>query len=265
MLTDIELQITNNDLQSVPPDISDPFTRDVYSGTAAYGTIRVTPMLSIDKDGTPKPVKSIPGHFKQVVNATEEDVNAVFGQEDATHFNVGVPLELEQTQINLDLRRLVERSVGVFGKSGTGKSFLTRVLLSGIIQRGQAVNLIFDMHNDYGWEIVDERGARVKGLFQLFGDKITILTLDAESSRRRNAKYHAEIKLAYSDIEPEDIAMLKITMNLSDAMIDAAYTLRKLWGRNWITRLLEGDPDDLVYIGESTNVLEGTFTALQRR
>jgi uncharacterized protein len=265
MLTDIELYTTNPGLQSDPPDISDPFMRDVYSGTAAYGMIHVAPMLSIDEDGSPRPVKTIPGHFTRVVNATEEDVNDVFGHEDETHFNVGVPLELEQTQINLDLRRLVERSVGVFGKSGTGKSFLTRVLLSGVISHNQAVNLIFDMHNDYGWEIADERGPTAKGLAQLFSDKVVIMTLDADSSRRRNAKYHAEIKLSYNEIEPEDLSALRVTMNLSDAMIDASYNLRKLWGQGWVARLLAGDMDDMDYVTESTNIMGGTLSALQRR
>ena len=265
MLTDIELNSTNPAIRDDPPNVIDPFLRDVYSGTAAYGTIHVAPMLSIDVDGTPRPVKTIPSHFTRVYNATEQDVNDVFGQEDATHFNVGVPLELEQTQINLDLRRLVERSVGVFGKSGTGKSFLTRVLLSGVIQREQAVNLIFDMHNDYGWEITDERGPKVKGLAQLFGGRVAILSLDPESSRRRNAKTHAFIKLAYSDIEPEDIAMLKGTMSLSDTMVDAAYSLRKLWDKDWIVRLLQGRAEDLEEVEERTNVLGGTVAALQRR
>ncbi len=265
MLTDIELNNTNPAIQNDPPDISDPFIRDVYSGTVAYGTIHVAPMLTIDLEDKPKPVKSIPGHFTQVFNATEKDVNDVFGAEDETHFNVGVPLELEQTQINLDLHRLVERSVGVFGKSGTGKSFLTRVLISGVINRGQAVNLIFDMHNDYGWEVTSENGHSVKGLAQLFPGKVTILTLDPESSARRKAKTHAAIKLAYSEIVPEDIAMLRGTMNLSDAMIDAAYTLFKRWGENWIARLLKGRVDDIEEITENTNIMGGTLSALQRR
>jgi hypothetical protein len=265
MLTDISLNSTNPSIQNDPPDISDPFIRDVYNGTAAFGTVHVAPMLSIDEDGKPRPVKTIPSHFMRVVNATEQDVNDVFGAEDDTHFNVGAPLELEHTQVNLDLRRLVERSVGVFGKSGTGKSFLTRVLLSGVIARGQAVNLIFDMHNDYGWEVADERGPKAKGLKQLFPGKVTILTLDAESSRRRKAKFDSEIKLGYDEIEPEDIAMLKVTMSLSDAMVDAAFTLRKRWGKSWVRRLLEGGVDDLDEIVETTTVLGGTLTALQRR
>src|SRR5579862_6622937 len=71
MITDIVLDNTNPDIQSAPPDISDPFLAAVYTGTAAYGKIHAQPMLSID-DGeehpTPKPVKTIPGHFMTVKN-----------------------------------------------------------------------------------------------------------------------------------------------------------------------------------------------------
>lgn len=265
MINDISLNSTNAQIESDPPDISDPFLAEVYKGTVAYSIITVTPMLVIDEQEGPLPVKTIPGHFTQAFNATEEDVNKVFGDEDGTHFNVGSPLELQETNINLDLRRLVERSVGVFGKSGTGKSFLTRVLMAGVINRGIGVSLIFDMHNDYGWEISDERGPKVKGLKQLFPDRVVILTLDEESSRRRNAKYDFAIKLGFDEIEPEDIAMLKATMSLSDTMVDAAYLLRKMWDKGWILRLLKGTPEDFEYISENTNIGGGTLSALQRR
>jgi DNA helicase HerA-like ATPase len=268
MVTDISLNSTNPGIQSDPPEVyTDPFLRAIYSGTAAYGTIHVQPMLSIDEEDAnkPKPVKTIPSHFMPVYNATEEDVNHVFGMEDDTHFNVGTPLEQEGTHINLDLRRLVERSVGVFGKSGTGKSFLTRLILAGVIARNQAVNLIFDMHNDYGWEVTDERSRKVKGLYQLFPGKISICTLDAESSRRRNAKFDFEVKLGFDEIEPEDIAMLRDTMSLSDAMIDAAYALRKYWGDQWVRRLIYASVDDIDQVEANTPTRAGTLMALQRR
>ncbi len=264
MLTDITLNNTNPSIQNHPPDMDDPFLKAVYIGTAAYGTINVTPMLSIEED-QPKPVKTIPGHFMPVFNATVEDVNAVFGSEDDAHFNIGTPLELETTQINLDLKRLVERSVGVFGKSGTGKSFLTRMLMAGVIKWGKAVNLIFDMHNDYGWAATDERGTQAKGLKQLFSSQVAIITLDSESTRRRGAKMDFEVKLSYTEIEPEDIAALRSTMGLSDAMIDAAYTLRKRWHEGWIKKLIEGDPIDIDDVTQNTNIGEGTLMALQRR
>ena len=266
MVTDVVLDSTNASIRSDPPDLSDAFLRDVYIGTAAFGTMHVAPMLSIDEDvAEPKPVKTIPGHFMPVEIASATDVNDVFGMEDATHFNVGNPLELEETQINLDLHRLVERSSGVFGKSGTGKSFLTRLILAGIIQKRQAVTLIFDMHNDYGWEVPDERGAHVKGLRQLFPQQVSIFTLDKDSSDRRQAKYDHVIKIGYDEIEPEDLATLRTTMDLSDGMIDAAYTLRKRWDKDWIVRLLRASADDIDNVVENSNISSASLTALSRR
>jgi len=265
MINDISLNTTNPHIESNPPDINDRFLTEIYNGTIVYSIIKVMPMLVIDEREGPLPVKTIPGHFRQAFNATEDDVNKVFGDDDDTHFYVGSPVELQETQINLDLKRLVERSVGVFGKSGTGKSFLTRVLMAGVIHRGIGVSLIFDMHNDYGWEVTDERGPKVKGLKQLFGNKVVILTLDEASSRRRKATYDFAIKLGYDEIEPEDIAMLKASMNLSDTMVDAAYLLRKLWGEAWITRLVKGSQEDFEDVVGSTNIGGGTLSALQRR
>ncbi len=266
MVTDIVLDSTNPAIRSDPPDLSDPFLSDIFVGTAAFGTVHVAPMLSIDEESSePKPVKTIPSHFMPVEIATAQDVNDVFGSEDATHFNVGSPLELEQTQVNLDLRRLVERSSGVFGKSGTGKSFLTRVILAGVIQRDQAIALIFDMHNDYGWEAPDERGTHVKGLRQLFPGKVSIFTLDPESSQRRQAKYDHVVEIGYDELEPDDLATLKTTMDLSDAMIDAARTLHKKWGPNWILRLLNASADEIDHVIENSNISSASLAALSRR
>jgi hypothetical protein len=162
----------------------------------------------------------------------------------------------------------VERSIGVFGKSGTGKSFLTRVLMAGVIQREMAVSLIFDMHNDYGWEVSDERGSSVKGLKQLFPSKVAIFTLDEESSRRRKAKYDYVVEMGYDEIEPADLAMLKTTMDLSDSMIDACYAFEKRFGKNWIMEFLdrlENEPEEMEEIVKSSSMSWASVTALSRR
>ncbi len=266
MISDIMLDATNPSVQSDPPDLSDPFLQAIYNGTVAYSLITVTPMLIIDDKEGVLPVKTIPQHFTAVMSATQSDVEDVFGEDNGQHFHVGAPLELQETKVNLNLKRLVERSVGVFGKSGTGKSFLTRVLLAGVISRQVGVTLIFDMHNDYGWSAPSENGHDVKGLGQLFGaNRVSILTLDEESSRKRDAKYDFAIKLGYNEIDPEDIAMLKATMSLSDTMVDAAYTLKKMWGDSWVLRLIQGTPEDLDFVVEKSNLQSGTLVALQRR
>ncbi len=266
MITDIGLGNTNPQISLTPPDIyANEYLGDVYSGTTAFGTMHIAPMLIIGEDGSVEPVRTIPPHFQEVWTATERDINDVFGDEDATHFNIGAPLELPDTQINVDLRRLTERSVGVFGKSGTGKSYLTRILLAGIIARNAAVNLVFDMHNDYGWEVLNELNQKDKGLKQLFPDRLAIFTLDDESSRRRGVRPDYVVTLAYSDIEPEDLAALRQTMDISDTMLDAAYTLRRRIGQGWIQWLLTAQAEDIEELLNTTTINGAALTALTRR
>ncbi|MBN1991793.1 MAG: ATP-binding protein [Anaerolineae bacterium] len=266
MITDVALDNINPQIEKIPPDVSDPFLRTVYTGNSVFGRLHVAPMLVLDKSaGEPRPVKTIPGHFAAVRVAAEEDVNMVFGREDEQHFHVGQPLDMEDVHINLDLHRMVERSVGVFGKSGTGKSFLTRMLLAGVIQRRVAVSLIFDMHNDYGWEVQSEGRTKVKGLKQLFEQQVAIFTLDEESSRRRRVRPDFTVVLDWSDIQPEDLEMLRTTLDLSDQMIGAAYTLRRAWGRGWIKQLLGAEKDEIDMLVESTTINRSSLDALNRR
>ena len=267
MVTDIALDHINPAIQADPPDIKRRFLRDVHIGTTVFGKINIQPMLMLDETTNegPKPVKTIPGHFTDVHTATVGDVEAVFGENDSSHFPVGAPLELETTNINLNLDRLVQRSVGVFGKSGTGKSFFTRLLLAGVIQKQKAVSLIFDMHNDYGDTASDEQHGKSKGLKQLFPNQVVVAVLDPEQARRRQSKRDMDVKIAYSAIEPEDIAMLRETMQLTDAMIDAAYTLHKRWGEEWVSRLIDLTENDRLDLEENTTLFQGTLKSLQRR
>ena len=266
MITDVVLDNTNPQIEKTPPDVSNPFLRDIYVGATVFGRIHVSPMLVLDKDADqPRPVKTIPGHFADVRVATEEDVNMVFGPEDEQHFHIGEPLDMAEVQVNLDLYRMVERSAGVFGKSGTGKSFLTRLLLAGTIKRGVGVSLIFVMHNDYGWEVQTEGRTKVKGLKQLFPQQVAIFTLDEESSRRRRVRPDFTVVLDWSDIQPEDLEMLRTTLDLSDQMIGSAYSLRRAWGPGWIRQLLSAEKEEIDTLVETTTINRSSLDALSRR
>jgi DNA helicase HerA-like ATPase len=186
LITDIALEASDPELIHRPPESDDRFTLDVYMGEVAYGTLHVSPMLMLEADqDQPRPIKTIPAHFSHVYEASAQDVARVFGEEDETHFFVGTPLDMEAVQVNLDLARFVERSSGVFGKTGTGKSFITRTILAGIVQSGLASTLIFDMHNDYGWSVKDESGRAYKGLRQLYQDgRVSVITPRAPAAAR---------------------------------------------------------------------------------
>jgi hypothetical protein len=279
IITDVALDSTSPALEKTPPDVSDPFLAQVYQGTSTFGRLQVTPMLVLEgeqpraSDGTaePRPVKTVPAHFSPVYEATEEDVNRIFGGEDEGHFYVGAPLDMEDVRVHLNLQRFVERSSGVFGKSGTGKTFLTRTLLAGIIKQNVAVNLIFDMHNEYGWESQAEGRHHVKGLRQLFPGRVSVMTLDPESSRRRGSKVDLEVRIGYDQIEPEDVDMLAGLMGLTDVQVSALYYLRRRLGRAWIETLLAEEERDAEGPTELDTLLDegklhgGTLGAIQRK
>lgn len=268
IITDIELGSTNQDLARRPPAVDDEFTAQVYSGGLAFGMIHVTPMLVLDEeDAEPKPIKTIPAHFSPIFEASAADVERVFGPEDRTHFYVGTPLEMEQVQVNLDLQRFVERSSGVFGKSGTGKSFVTRTLLAGIVRSGLASALVFDMHNDYGWSVRGEHG-EVKGLRQLFpGGQVSVITLDPDTSRARGSKIDRVLSIGYDQLEPEDVEMLASQLALSDVQRNALYYLRRRLGPKWVAKLMEAEDaqDELQALVESGRIVAGTLDAIQRK
>jgi hypothetical protein len=289
MITDVALDSTNPLIAKQPPDMSDPFLAAVHQGTTAFGTVHLSPLLILeDEAAEPKPVKTVPAHFTPVAAASQAEVDQVFGPEGvrqvggrpAHYFHIGQPLDMENVKITLNLERLVERSSGVFGKSGTGKTFLSRLLLAGIIQQRVAVNLIFDMHNEYGWEASSEQVNRVKGLKQIFPGGVSIFTLDDESSRRRGSNPDYTVNIGYDQIEPEDLEMLAGILNLSEPQVGAVYALYRKFGKAWLSDFLDDDWVDnyTAYVSEEEKPLSGlralaedtgqgqnTLAALRRR
>lgn len=268
IITDVALGATHPDLPHRAPDPEDDFLPEVYRGGIAYGRVHVSPLLVLDEgEDQPRPVKTIPAHFSSVYEASAADVARIFGEEDETHFFVGTPLDMDQVPIHLDLARFVERSSGVFGKSGTGKSFLTRTLLAGILRSRIASALVFDMHNDYGWAVRDEAGREYKGLRQLFPDgRVSVYTLDPETSRARDSKTDGELRIAYSQIEPEDIDLLAGLMGLNEVMTSGMVILRRRLGASWVQRVMEEEiPEEIARLVETGRLASGTLEALQRR
>lgn len=300
MLTDVALGTASSRILANPPDPTNTFLQEVLAGTGTFGTVNLTPMLMMTPEsdrGKPQqqqpptegsgsnkaasyqaqssaaidllPVKTIPSHFSQVYDASEWDFRAVFGWEDdpqRRNFAIGQPIDMD-VPVCLDLDRFVERSNGVFGKSGTGKSFLTRLLLSGIIRKQAAVNLIFDMHSEYGWEAAREgkQFSTVKGLRQLFPGQVQIYTLDPDSTRRRGVRDAQELYISYDQIEVEDLALVRGELNLSEASLENAIILRNEFGKAWITRLLSMGNGEIQEFCETKMGSKSSIMALQRK
>jgi DNA helicase HerA-like ATPase len=271
MITDVRLSASNPQLVSSPPDVADDFIAEVIAGTSAFGVLEVMPTLTIEYDGgsyvdAPRPVKTVPSHFAVVAPADKEDVAAVFGREDQHHFVIGKPLDMD-VPVCLNLQRFVERSSGIFGKSGTGKTFLTRLLLIGIAQKGVAVNLVFDMHNEYGHEGTAEGGnKKVKGLKQLFQGKVAIFSLDVEASRRRNVSPDAEVEIGFDQIQPDDIAMVREAFGITEAGLESAYRLARHYGdERWLAEFLDSEAPDRDALAQQLGLNSNTLNVLHRK
>ncbi len=292
LLTDVTLGTTSPRILTNPPPPNDDFLHAVLAGSSIYGTINLSPMLMLIPDSQPNPdrngdstlasftansnsdtvllpVKTIPSHFSQVFDASERDFRIVFGWEDDPHrknFAVGQPLDMD-VPVCLNLERFVERSNGIFGKSGTGKSFLTRLILSGIIHKQAGVNLMFDMHSEYGWEAMKEGKniSTVKGLKQLFQNRVEIFTLDPESTKRRGVRDAQELYLSYDQIEIEDLRLVTHDLGLSDASLDNANILASEFGKSWIVQLLSMTNEEISEFCETKQGHKGSIMSLQRK
>ncbi|MFU0799479.1 MAG: ATP-binding protein [Xylanivirga thermophila] len=255
-----------------------PILSDIVHGTGIIEEIKLQPMVLIDKeDDEPitnlnrsekiRPVKSIPSHLSLVREAYKEDVYNIFGEPDDTHFYVGTPLDMDDIEVCIDLEKFIERSNGIFGKSGTGKTFYTRLMLCGMIRSKLCNVLVFDMHSEYGWAGIDEDKNRgeAKGLKQLFGSEVAIFTLDPDSSRNRGVRPDFVVEIPYSSIEPEDIALVGDELNLNATALESIYILQKHLGRDWLVSFLNMDAPGIEQFAESTGAHVGAMQALQRK
>lgn len=271
MITDVRLSAANPDIALAPPDGSDPLLAEVLAGTSTFGTIDVAPMLTIGRSDLgshlvgPQPVKTVPCHFAPVAEASEPDVQTVFGAEDDTHFHIGTPLDMD-AKICLDLKRFAERSSGIFGKSGTGKTFLTRLLLAGIVQKETAVNLVFDMHSEYGWGGRSEgAAAEVKGLKQLFGGRVSVFTLDEPSSRRRGVAADHVVEIGFDQIGPGDFELLREALDMTQAQCESIYRLADRLGRDWLTQFADTEASEREQLAQEFGLNPGTLNVLHRK
>lgn len=246
MITNLTLQVTHPDILLYPPSQNDFLLQDFLKKKSIYATAQVKPMIALNKQGRAVPVKTVPQHFASVHEATERDVSRIFGsEEDSLHkyFNMGNPLDM-QTPVCVDLEKIAERSSGVFGKSGTGKTFLTRLLLAGLMKKNAATTLIFDMHSEYGLQARQESDAKfVKGLKSLFPSKVAIFSLDPQATMRRGAQPDVVVQLCYEDISVSDILSLQSELNLHSTACEAAYLIEAKFKEKWLVALLEQGHD----------------------
>lgn len=184
----------------------------------------------LDEQIHPQPVKTVPQHHAEVRLARAGDIAEIFGKEgEGGFFRIGGTLE-QGHPVCVNLDKLVQRSAGIFGATGTGKSFLTRVILAGLIKRDKTSVLIFDMHNEYGPDdTASDTGLRVPGLKGKFPAKVRMVGLGRGATIRGTTPDYT-LEIAESDINPEDVLMLSQELNLRETTPTTLEALRVSFG-----------------------------------
>lgn len=267
-------------------------------GKTLYTTLNVYPTLMMDRGPElddfqarldweeenreigPRPVKTVPAHHALVRMADEMDVAEIFGKDGAGMFEIGQTIE-QGHPVRIDLHKLVKRSSGIFGATGTGKSFLTRMVLAGMMKEDVAAALVFDMHNEYGFDDQDSDNAVVvKGLRSLFGNKVQVAGLGKGAMVRGRAPDFT-LELAMRDFTSEDIDLLATALNLTDTAAITLSALVRDFHTDWFAQFMklepgavETDPEtgktvpaphSVAYWARGSNINDKAAEALHRR
>ncbi len=242
MISDLKLFVVNPDVFIDPP-AHDNMIAEAIKGIFVQSEVEFFPLLSIDRNhSSVHSVKSIPSHFDPMMDVNQEDMDLIFlgdNTEKQSRFEIGTILTMNyQAAISLD--KIVERSTGIFGSTGSGKTFFTRILLAGFIKHSICSCLIFDFHEEYGIKGYSEEVASVKGLGSLFPNHTVIYKVE-----KGDYAIEKTIRISFDDITPEDIRLISKELHLSEHSYETAQTLRRKLGKSWIKKLLHLSGDEL--------------------
>ncbi|MBI3152190.1 MAG: DUF87 domain-containing protein, partial [Chloroflexi bacterium] len=252
IVTDINLGATDPRFADEQTEVRFPaHIAKALHGQTLYANLEVLPNLMLEvgpDEGSPEykdwranlkeephilPVKNIPPHHAVVSLANEGDIAEIFGDPNKeSNFVIGYTRE-QGHPVCINLEKFVQRSSGVFGATGTGKSFLTRLVLAGLMKHNQAAVLVLDMHNEYGFDdVASDTKKAVKGLKTLFKGGVRCVGLGAGSTIRGN-QVDFNLEISTGDISTSDIETLSRELNLRETtptILNALYTtFRDKW------------------------------------
>jgi hypothetical protein len=255
IVTDIQLGATDPRFADEQTEVRFPVhIAKALHGQTLYANLEVLPNLMLEvgpDEGSPEygvwrkglkeeprilPVKNVPPHHAVVSLANAGDIAEIFGDPDKDgNFIIGYTRE-QNHPVCIDLDKFVQRSSGVFGATGTGKSFLTRLVLAGLMKRDQASVLVLDMHNEYGFDdVASDTKKAVKGLKTLFKGGVRCVGLGAGSTIR-GSQVDFNLEIPMDEITTSDVETLTRELNLRETTPTTLSALHSSFGREWFKR-----------------------------
>lgn len=219
--------------------------------------------LAVARENHVEIADNIPRHMSVVKSPSDEDIACFYGHVDRrAHWSIGSPKSpllsgAGSAQIPINIDALVRGCFGIFGKSGTGKTFLGNLLAAYIILTNKLKEpvgdykdvklLIFDMHSEYGLQVRDQIGIPyASGVGQIFQNDFEVYTPD-EDLKRHGFKLESFVVNA-KRIRVEDIQALAEVLNFTSTFLDMLSgfkaSLKHEFGNRWFEIMCEKYQND---------------------
>ncbi len=208
--------------------------------------------IAVSRGGNVEKADSIPELMSPVKIPSSRDVEKFYGKIDFKKLwsigNPKIPIEIKNFEANIPINVdvLVRGCFGIFGKSGTGKTFLGNLIATYILLANYADAfekkvklLIFDMHSEYGLKVKDQIGEEyADGVGLAFKYDFLRLTPDELLSRESGLEM---FKINYRNIMVQDLIAsgeaLGFTRTFMDLLPSISSTLRTKFKDDWLKAL----------------------------
>ena len=200
--------------------------------------------LMLEENGHIASVKTLPGVGCYARRADRDDIVHVYGDpSDPDKAQIGGTRE-ENYPVCIDLNRFLERSFGVFGMSGSGKSYLLKVLLSEAVRQNRTGFLIYDFHSEFAnRDINPETKRQIPGLKDLHPSVLSANVGNKTSINGHQVDMNLMISMA--DILPSDILNMADDLHLTKVAEQVMNVVYNKWGHNWLHNFMNLMPTNV--------------------
>ena len=202
------------------------------------------------KGGEASVADSMPSFYSKVYDLKRKDAKLFFSEEDEISlWNLGhlKTTSIEEILIPINIDSLVNLHFGIFGKTGTGKTFLGNIIASMILlselRRTEKRNirlLIFDMHSEYAFKLRKTGGEEIaEGVGLLFKYNFVKYTIDPEEARKYKTNL---LRINLKEVSVDDLRLVGQLFGLTETFLAHLGTisskLRRRYGNFWFIALL---------------------------
>jgi DNA helicase HerA-like ATPase len=256
------------DILNEPSDIADqlagssisdiivprPETHEGYGGPIFYSKAKLRMIQLVDKESKAlSEPQTIPPYFSECRHATKADVERIYEPTEKSA-PLGTITGVEPFYVHVDMEKLVEKPFAIFGRTGTGKSILNKLICTAILAKDAGSVLIFDMHGEYG---IYSKTDGTEGLKYFFPHKVETFSLDPKNTEAK------PFVLDPDQITPEDLIIA--FQDLTPPMIDHIYAIYRTKPRDvdLVTAIREKQASEAEVEGGQLHLM--VLQALQRR